>query len=178
MSPSLARWIPAVRSLVTCRKSRNLTRFFFSCTDHWQDVFIGSVLGLAMSYFAYRQYYPPLGSSRSHHPFSPRIARSSDEGLSPSEGSSNAPILPTSRQGLGGSLMHGGSRESAEVLTHPGGQGVHLGPNHTYPQYRDDDGVEDMQRGEGVRSGEGGLGLKSHSRDRSNDLEMDGRIRE
>ena len=43
--------------------------------DHWQDVFIGSLLGTVMSYFAYRQYYPPLTSELSHKPYSPRIKR-------------------------------------------------------------------------------------------------------
>ncbi|KAK1232275.1 hypothetical protein PQX77_004649 [Marasmius sp. AFHP31] len=42
---------------------------------HWQDVFIGSLLGTVMSYFAYRQYYPPLSSEMSHKPYSPRIKR-------------------------------------------------------------------------------------------------------
>ncbi|KAF9264754.1 PAP2-domain-containing protein [Marasmius fiardii PR-910] len=42
---------------------------------HWQDVLIGSLLGTAMSYFAYRQYYPPLSSEMSHKPYSPRIKR-------------------------------------------------------------------------------------------------------
>ncbi|KAL0071474.1 hypothetical protein AAF712_001331 [Marasmius tenuissimus] len=42
---------------------------------HWQDVFIGSLLGTVMSYFAYRQYYPPLSHEMSHKPYSPRIKR-------------------------------------------------------------------------------------------------------
>lgn len=42
--------------------------------DHWQDVLVGSVLGLSLAYFAYRQYYPPLNSELSHRPYAPRIA--------------------------------------------------------------------------------------------------------
>ncbi|KAG8966875.1 hypothetical protein FRC03_011196 [Tulasnella sp. 419] len=57
---------------------------------HWQDVLTGSILGLTLSFFSYRQYYPPLTHRLSHQPFSPRIPRE------------NAP-LPTHRQDtLGG----------------------------------------------------------------------------
>ncbi|KAK7054966.1 hypothetical protein VNI00_003429 [Paramarasmius palmivorus] len=45
---------------------------------HWQDVLVGSILGTVMSYFAYRQYYPPLSSELSHKPYSPRIKREMD----------------------------------------------------------------------------------------------------
>ncbi|KAG9102657.1 hypothetical protein FRC06_001531 [Ceratobasidium sp. 370] len=40
---------------------------------HWQDVLVGSLVGLALSYFSYRQYYPSLASPFSHRPYSPRI---------------------------------------------------------------------------------------------------------
>ena len=43
--------------------------------DHWQDVLTGSILGTVMTYFAYRQYYPPLNSDVSHIPYSPRHKR-------------------------------------------------------------------------------------------------------
>ncbi|CUA74169.1 putative diacylglycerol pyrophosphate phosphatase 1 [Rhizoctonia solani] len=42
---------------------------------HWQDVLVGSVVGLVFAYFAYRQYYPTLESPLSHKPYSPRIPR-------------------------------------------------------------------------------------------------------
>ncbi|KAG8696543.1 hypothetical protein FRC11_000659 [Ceratobasidium sp. 423] len=42
---------------------------------HWQDVLVGSIVGLVFSYFAYRQYYPTLESPFSHKPYSPRIPR-------------------------------------------------------------------------------------------------------
>ena len=42
----------------------------------------GSILGLALGYFSYRQYYPSLASEISHRPYAPRIK---PEG----------PILPT-----------------------------------------------------------------------------------
>ncbi|KAB5593260.1 diacylglycerol pyrophosphate phosphatase 1 [Ceratobasidium theobromae] len=42
---------------------------------HWQDVLVGSAVGLIFAYFAYRQYYPTLESGFSHKPYSPRIPR-------------------------------------------------------------------------------------------------------
>ncbi|KAF8602675.1 PAP2-domain-containing protein [Ceratobasidium sp. AG-I] len=42
---------------------------------HWQDVLVGSIVGLLLSYFSYRQYYPTLASPFSHRPYSPRIPR-------------------------------------------------------------------------------------------------------
>ncbi|EUC56449.1 DPP1-diacylglycerol pyrophosphate phosphatase-like protein [Rhizoctonia solani AG-3 Rhs1AP] len=42
---------------------------------HWQDVLVGSIVGLVFAYFAYRQYYPTLESPLSHKPYSPRIPR-------------------------------------------------------------------------------------------------------
>ncbi|KAI4517199.1 phosphatidic acid phosphatase type 2/haloperoxidase [Schizophyllum commune] len=42
---------------------------------HWQDVLTGSILGTVMTYFAYRQYYPPLHDPLAHRPYSPRIRR-------------------------------------------------------------------------------------------------------
>jgi diacylglycerol diphosphate phosphatase/phosphatidate phosphatase len=41
--------------------------------DHWHDVVAGSILGLVISYFCYRQYYPALSSALSDRPYSPRI---------------------------------------------------------------------------------------------------------
>ncbi|KAI0818770.1 phosphatidic acid phosphatase type 2/haloperoxidase [Irpex lacteus] len=53
---------------------------------HWQDVLTGSILGLVLSYLAYRQYYPPLHSHDCHQPYPPRVRF--DE-----------PILPIHRDG-------------------------------------------------------------------------------
>ena len=52
----------------------------------WQDVLTGSLLGLVVSYFAYRQYYPPLTSDISHQPYPPRYKRGGHE---------EGPVLPT-----------------------------------------------------------------------------------
>ncbi|KIO26224.1 hypothetical protein M407DRAFT_243790 [Tulasnella calospora MUT 4182] len=52
---------------------------------HWQDVTTGSILGITIAFFSYRQFYPALSSATSHKPFSPRIAR-------------DMPALPTHRR--------------------------------------------------------------------------------
>ncbi|KAF9227605.1 PAP2-domain-containing protein [Gyrodon lividus] len=52
---------------------------------HWQDVVAGAILGFVIAYFAYRQYFPSLGSPMSHRPYSPRVPR-------------DAPVLPTTAQ--------------------------------------------------------------------------------
>ena len=60
--------------------------------DHWHDILVGSLLGLVMSYFAYRQYYPSLASVFSHHPYSPRIP---DETVGADEVGPTLPITET-----------------------------------------------------------------------------------
>ncbi|KAG0363269.1 hypothetical protein BGZ54_008231 [Gamsiella multidivaricata] len=40
---------------------------------HWEDVTAGSFIGGVFAVFAYRQYYPSLGSVKSDRPFSPRV---------------------------------------------------------------------------------------------------------
>ncbi|KAF8311630.1 acid phosphatase/Vanadium-dependent haloperoxidase [Clavulina sp. PMI_390] len=49
---------------------------------HWHDVTVGSLVGLVISYFAYRQYYPPLSVEESHLPFEPRFIGDSLRGAS------------------------------------------------------------------------------------------------
>ncbi|KAG9015579.1 hypothetical protein FRB94_000184 [Tulasnella sp. JGI-2019a] len=40
---------------------------------HFGDVVAGALVGMLTAWFCYRQYYPPLDSALSHHPYSPRI---------------------------------------------------------------------------------------------------------
>ncbi|KAG8894930.1 hypothetical protein FRB99_000892 [Tulasnella sp. 403] len=42
---------------------------------HPVDVLVGSVVGLVIAHFCYRQYYPSLMHPLSHRPYSPRIPR-------------------------------------------------------------------------------------------------------
>ncbi|CAE6428059.1 unnamed protein product [Rhizoctonia solani] len=61
---------------------------------HWQDVFVGSIVGLVLSYFSYRQYYPSLASPFSHRPYSPRIPRyEQDQAGIPTEDASGTHLV-------------------------------------------------------------------------------------
>ncbi|KAL5511158.1 hypothetical protein ACEPAH_4373 [Sanghuangporus vaninii] len=139
---------------------------------HWQDVLVGSLIGLVMSFFAYRQYYPPLSSPRSHRPFSPRIRRegsdAADGGGGDLEESSpsdelHTPILPIHRPGAGRKNMGGSSggrgEEYGDVVTHPAVPHIHpIHDGHPYhaseggvggymqPRYQEEQ-IEDLQRG-------------------------------
>ncbi|KAL7411542.1 phosphatidic acid phosphatase type 2/haloperoxidase [Mrakia frigida] len=51
---------------------------------HATDLIAGSLLGTAIGWYCYRQYYPPLSHPLCHRPYSPRIPRD-EEDLDPEE---------------------------------------------------------------------------------------------
>ncbi|CDH50022.1 pap2-domain-containing protein [Lichtheimia corymbifera JMRC:FSU:9682] len=56
---------------------------------HWQDVFVGSLLGFGCAFFAYRQYYPALAHATCHHPYKTRISTFKDAVMHRIETTSN-----------------------------------------------------------------------------------------
>ncbi|TDL24807.1 PAP2-domain-containing protein [Rickenella mellea] len=91
---------------------------------HWHDVLVGSFVGLLFSFFAYRQYYPPLSSPLSHHPFAPRIPR--DGGDEGSEGpilpTANHPNTNTNSMGRGSTTARGHNNRPSSELFVPHGE--------------------------------------------------------
>lgn len=46
---------------------------------HWQDVTVGSILGLAIAYVAYRAYFPSLSHEDAHLALAPRVAENEND---------------------------------------------------------------------------------------------------
>ena len=77
--------LPTLVPLVFITQVRRLTYVSIS-PDHWQDVTVGSILGLVMANFAYRQYFHSLSSNVSHLPYAPRTQRPEDADAHPAPG--------------------------------------------------------------------------------------------
>lgn len=67
---------------------------------HWHDVLTGSILGLVVAYFSYRQYYPPLTSDISHLPYPPRYKRGGHEDPAHTRSPSAAPAVSFEEEGI------------------------------------------------------------------------------
>lgn len=70
---------------------------------HWHDVVAGAILGTAIAYFTYRQYFPSLASPISHRPYSPRVPRDED-------------VLPTATSHGGSRYSESGEAEQLELI--------------------------------------------------------------
>lgn len=55
-----------------CILGQHTCSFAHLRTDHWQDVLVGSILGLFIAWVAYRTYYPTLSHNQCHLPLAPR----------------------------------------------------------------------------------------------------------
>jgi len=55
---------------------------------HWQDVTVGSILGMSVAFFSYRQYYPALNDPHCHLPLVAKQSTAENDLYSVSTGSS------------------------------------------------------------------------------------------
>jgi len=53
---------------LTCALSLTLTRYS-DYRHHWQDITVGSIIGMFFAYLCYRQYYPALNRPHCHMPY-------------------------------------------------------------------------------------------------------------
>ncbi|THH10796.1 hypothetical protein EW145_g1093 [Phellinidium pouzarii] len=121
-------------------------------------------------------YFPPLNSSASEHPFSPRIARERDA-------EDATPILPIARPGFGDtSGSRGGvdAGQGTDTPMHPPIPHLHhaaeasIGPENAYTQYRDEGSAEDLRDAGDKTLVRTGMLRRGESED--GEMEMDGRL--
>lgn len=62
---------------------------------HWQDVTVGSIFGIVISYLCYRLYYPPLSSNVSHRSFAELSIRNLTETTKEKEAAKSSATLQT-----------------------------------------------------------------------------------
>lgn len=95
---------------------------------HATDIIAGSLLGLLIGWFCYRQYFPAIDSPVSNKPYSPRVPRGEDDdaddaelragevrGLRSDEGRTDGGVLP-----LVSSVSH---TNGGKARNHVGGAG-------------------------------------------------------
>ncbi|GAC99833.1 hypothetical protein PHSY_007436 [Pseudozyma hubeiensis SY62] len=100
---------------------------------HATDVIAGALLGLVVAYWSYKLYYPALGHSQSHKPYSPRIPAEHLSGASEHRYADQEEGDGEARY----NLTHGGGGEAEEggvgVYNKPMGGRV-LGESIEYPE--------------------------------------------
>ncbi|WRT68813.1 uncharacterized protein IL334_005793 [Kwoniella shivajii] len=111
---------------------------------HATDVIAGSIIGIIGGWYAYRQYYPPIGHPQSYKPYSPRIPkdeeiplhhrhdRSSTEGMLKSTTKPDTHHHPSGSSG--GSATMTGQPLGTENRYRPGGEwtSVNVGDRQRY----------------------------------------------
>ncbi|KAJ2917230.1 hypothetical protein MD484_g3178, partial [Candolleomyces efflorescens] len=86
---------------------------------HWHDILVGSILGVILSFFAYRQYYPSLSSELSHRPYSPRIKSDDDDEPTAAGGGGILPLHLGTNAGASSGLKPTGSTPSNRYTPSP-----------------------------------------------------------
>uniref|UniRef100_W5MQG5 Phospholipid phosphatase 4 n=1 Tax=Lepisosteus oculatus TaxID=7918 RepID=W5MQG5_LEPOC len=61
---------------------------------HWQDAFVGGVIGLLFAYICYRQHYPPFLHMECHLPYASLVASPNDAPEEEAPSTDNATSLP------------------------------------------------------------------------------------
>ncbi|KAJ9114213.1 hypothetical protein QFC22_005665 [Naganishia vaughanmartiniae] len=84
---------------------------------HWQDVTVGSLLGLSIAWVAYRAYFPALSSTNAHLPLAPPHYEDHDPSYNDSRQLANGyeDVDEEERIGLRGEDVEGGDEEGDDA---------------------------------------------------------------